>query len=61
MKPEVVNKALTVAIAQPAVSANYNESAYTSESSSPSELTGDVKQAFEAWGQLVKAADIQKQ
>lgn len=64
MKPEVVSKlnaALAVAIAQPAVSANYNESAYTAESSSPAELASDVKRAFESWGHLVKEAGIQKQ
>ncbi|HSV82717.1 MAG TPA: tripartite tricarboxylate transporter substrate binding protein [Ramlibacter sp.] len=64
MKPEVVQKlnaALRVAIAQPAVATNYNLSAYTAESSTPQELAAEVKRAHEAWGRLVKAADIQKQ
>jgi tripartite-type tricarboxylate transporter receptor subunit TctC len=64
MKPEVVaklNAALTQAIAQPAVSANYNESAYSAESSTPEELAADVKKAYEAWGRLVKESGIPKQ
>lgn len=64
MKPEVVaklNSALAEAIAQPAVKANYGESAYSAESSSPAELAGEVKRAYEAWGRLVRSADIPKQ
>jgi tripartite-type tricarboxylate transporter receptor subunit TctC len=63
MRPEVVKKlnaALVAAIGQPLVSANYNEGAYTAESSTPEELAADVKRAYEAWGRLVKLTGIQK-
>jgi tripartite-type tricarboxylate transporter receptor subunit TctC len=64
MKPEVVAKlraAIAEATALPTTKALYNESAYTNESSSPAELAADVRQAYDAWGNLVKAAGITKQ
>jgi tripartite-type tricarboxylate transporter receptor subunit TctC len=64
MKPDVVSKlnsALAQAIAQPAVAANYNQSAYSAESSTPAELASEVKRAYDAWGRLVKESAIQKQ
>ena len=64
MRPEVVNKlnaAIGESLAQPAVKAHFNESAYTAEGSTPAELAGDVKRAYDAWGALVKSAGIPKQ
>lgn len=64
MSPDVVRKlnaALTTAIGQTSVKENYALGAYTAESSSPQELANVTKQAFDAWGALVKRAGIQKQ
>ncbi len=64
MKPEVVaklNAAIAQAIAQPSVQTHFNDGAYVAESSTPAELAADVKGAYAAWGNLVKAAGIQKQ
>ncbi|MBL0422955.1 tripartite tricarboxylate transporter substrate binding protein [Ramlibacter sp. AW1] len=64
MKPEVVNKlnaALRAAISQPEVSANYNVTAYTAETSTPQELAEEVKRSYAAWGALVRTAGIEKQ
>lgn len=64
MSPDVVRKlnaALTTAIGQTSVKENYALGAYTAESSSPQELATVTKQAFDAWGALVKRAGIQKQ
>lgn len=64
MSPDVVrklNSALTTAIGQTSVKENYALGAYTAESSSPQELANVTKQAFDAWGALVKRAGIQKQ
>ena len=64
MKPDVVaklNAALAQAIAQPSVQAHFNDAAYTAEGSTPAELAAEVKSAYAAWGNLVKAAGIQKQ
>ncbi|UUX97072.1 tripartite tricarboxylate transporter substrate binding protein [Aquabacterium sp. J223] len=64
MKPEVVQKinaALAQSIAQPSVQEFYKQGAYTAESSTPEALARDVKQAYDAWGNLVKQAGITKQ
>lgn len=64
MNPAVVariNAALVEALAQPVAQQHFNESAYTAESSSPEMLASDVRQAYDNWGRLVKAAGIQKQ
>ncbi len=64
MSPDVVRKlnaALATAIGQTSVKENYALGAYTAESSSPQELAAVTRQAFDAWGALVKRAGIQKQ
>ena len=64
MNPDVVRKlnaALTTAIAQQSVKDNYAVGAYTAESSSPQDLAIFTRQAFDAWGGLVKRAGIAKQ
>ena len=64
MNPEVVKKlnaALAQAIAQPSVQEFFQQGAYTAEGSTPQELAATVKSAYEAWGNLVKQAGIQKQ
>ena len=64
MHPDVVRKlhaALVASIGQQSVKDNYALGAYTAESSSPQELAANTKQAFEAWGALVKRAGIAKQ
>ena len=64
MNPDVVRKlnaALTTAIAQQSVKDNYAVGAYTAESSSPQDLAMFTRQAFDAWGGLVKRAGIAKQ
>lgn len=64
MSPDAVakiNAALAQAIAQPAVQDFYKLGAYTAESSSPQDLAAAVKSAYDAWGNLVKQAGIQKQ
>ena len=64
MNPATVKKihdALAIAIAQTPVQDFYKTGAYTAESSSPEELAGEVKRAYDAWGNLVKQAGIAKQ
>ena len=64
MNPDVVRKlnaALTTAIGQQSVKDNYAVGAYTAESSSPQDLAMFTRQAFDAWGGLVKRAGIAKQ
>ena len=64
MSPEVVKKlnaALAQAIAQPSVAEFFKTGAYTAESSTPEQLTREVKDAYEKWGALVKRAGIAKQ
>ena len=64
MHPDVVRKlnaALVTSIGQQSVKDNYAVGAYTAESSSPQELALNTKQAFDAWGALVKRAGIPKQ
>ncbi len=64
MSPDVVKKlnaALATAIGQPSVKENYAVGAYVAESSTPQELAATTKQAYEAWGGLVKRAGIAKQ
>lgn len=64
MRPDVVaklNAALLQAIALPTVQTYFNDSAYTAEGSTPAALTADMKAAYDAWGNLVKTAGIQKQ
>jgi tripartite-type tricarboxylate transporter receptor subunit TctC len=56
-----INAALVQAIAQPSVQDLYKQGAYTAESSTPEALARDVKQAYDAWGNLVKQAGITKQ
>jgi tripartite-type tricarboxylate transporter receptor subunit TctC len=64
MSPDVVRKlnaALVTAIGQTSVKENYALGAYTAESSTPQELGTVTKQAYDAWGGLVKRAGIAKQ
>jgi tripartite-type tricarboxylate transporter receptor subunit TctC len=64
MNPDVVRKlnaALVTAIGQQSVKDNYAVGAYTAESSSPQELALFTRQAFDAWGGLVKRVGIAKQ
>ena len=64
MNPDVVRKlnaALVTAIGQQSVKDNYAVGAYTAESSSPQDLTMFTRQAYDAWGALVKRAGIAKQ
>ncbi len=64
MNPDVVrrlNAALVTSIAQQSVKDNYALGAYTAESSTPQELAGFTRQAYDAWGALVKRAGIAKQ
>ncbi len=64
MNPDVVRKlnaALVAAIGQQSVKDNYAVGAYTAESSSPQDLAMFTRQAYDAWGALVKRAGIAKQ
>ena len=64
MNPEVVrrlNAALVTSIAQQSVKDNYALGAYTAESSTPQDLAMYTRQAYDAWGALVKRAGIAKQ
>jgi tripartite-type tricarboxylate transporter receptor subunit TctC len=64
MNPEVVrrlNAALVTSIAQQSVKDNYALGAYTAESSTPQDLALFTKQAYDAWGALVKRAGIARQ
>ena len=56
-----LNAALVTAIGQQSVKDNYAVGAYTAESSSPQELAAQTRQAYDAWGALVKRAGIAKQ
>ena len=56
-----INAALATSIAQQSVQDFYKTGAYTAESSTPEALGAAVKEAYDKWGGLVKAAGIAKQ
>ena len=64
MSPAVVaklNAALAQAIAQPSVQEFFKTGAYTAESSTPEQLSKEVREGYDKWGALVKRANIAKQ